>query len=259
MKKNKPPKIIVYDVETSHNILAAFQLLNKHAMIPAENIIQERYMICASWKELGKKQVKAVSVLDDAIRFAADPCDDFHVIKTMRNLLCGADAIIAHYGDKFDIKMLNSRMIFHGFDPLPNIIQIDTYKIAKQKFLFNSNRLDYIGQYLGLGGKIHTSKGLWLRCLNGNKAAIKEMVKYNKQDVQLLEQVYEELAPFAPAKMNLNIFDREACPSCGSHLVKKDGHDYTRLNQYQRYRCKACGHPFRDGKAVKLADGVARR
>lgn len=237
------PKILIWDIETSHTLAAIFSLFKDNTT--ADSIIQEWYIICAAWKWFGDKKVEAVSVLDDPKRFDKNPNDDYYVVKTLHDVLSQADAIVHHYGDNFDIKKLNTRLVHYGFDPLPPIIQIDTYKICKSKFKFMSNRLDYVGKYLGVGGKMRTEPGLWLRCLQGQKQAVKDMVAYNKQDVELLEKVYVKLAPFAPTKLNMNHFygddDEPVCPKCGGSHLQSRGYRYSVLSKFRRYQCQECG------------------
>jgi len=236
------PKILIWDIETSHTLAAIFGLFQPST--PHHNILQEWYIICAAWKWLGTKQTKAISVADFPEEFKKDPNNDYYVIKHIREVISGADAIVHHYGDNFDIKKFNTRLIYHGLEPLPPIIQIDTYKIAKKAFKFMSNRLDYIGKYLGLGGKLETSPGLWLRCLQGIKSAVKEMVGYNKQDVDLLEKVYIRLAPFVPAHLNLNHFYgtnfEKVCPRCGGSHLQSRGFRLTKVSKFRRFQCQEC-------------------
>lgn len=247
------PKILVWDIETAHMVVSAFDLFNRH-MLPYDNISKESYIICAAWRWLGEKTVHTVSVLDDPERFKADPRDDTHVMKTLYEVLSQADAVIHHYGDKFDYKKLNTRLIKAGGKPLPELVKIDTYKLAKNHFTFPSNRLDAIGKELGLGGKISTKNQLWLDCAAGIKRAIREMVAYNKQDVVLLEQVYYRLAPFAPAKLNANLFGHNGCPACGSERSIRQGYRYTRTQKYIRYQCKDCFHWYQ-GRFTAVEEG----
>lgn len=234
------PNIKIWDIETGHMTVKAWSLWDK--FIPIDNIVEDWYIICAAYKDLGKNKVSAVSVLDDLDRFRKDVRDDYHVVAHMHKVLSEADAVIHHFGDAFDIKKFNARAIYHGFDPLPNLIQIDTVKIAKSKFKFSSNKLDYLGEYLGLGRKIPTDNNLWLRCEAGERKAIREMVSYNKQDVELLEAVYEVLKPFVPARLNLNHFSEErVCPTCGSPTLQRRGTARTLTRVYQRYQCTNCG------------------
>ena len=74
---------------------------------------------------------------------------------------------------------------------------IDTLKMARAGFKFNSNKLDYMGDYLGLGQKIKTEFNLWKDItLKNCPIAMNKMVKYCKRDVTLLEEVYNKLQPY---------------------------------------------------------------
>jgi hypothetical protein len=239
------PNILIWDLETGYNVATIFSLFNKRP-IPPDAIQQERYIICGAYKLLGQGSTRAISLLGDLDRFREDPTDDSYVVRELHKVLSEADALVAHYGDNFDSRYFNTRAVFHGLDPLPDIPQIDTYKIAKGKFLFNSNRLDYLGKFLGLGGKISTNQELWARCYRGEQKAVREMVAYNKQDVDLLEAVYQKLAPYAhqaQRKVNMNLWfgDNNVCPTCGSDNLHRRGYRYTRVSEFARFQCQACG------------------
>jgi len=112
-----------------------------------------------------------------------------------------ADEVITQNGDAFDIKWLRARCIYHDIEVSPKFNSIDTLKMARSGFKFNSNKLDYMGQYLNLGKKIKTDYGLWKDImLNNSRTAMDKMVEYCKQDVNLLEQVYNKLKKFCPEK-----------------------------------------------------------
>lgn len=231
------PRIILFDIETNPNILTAHSLFPDNRMLPFQGIIQERFMICASWKELGSREVHSTSILEPR---PAKKGTDWTICKKLHEVLSEADAVIAHNGDKFDIPWVNTRLVYHGMKPLPPFIQIDTRKIAKQKFRFNSNRLDYLGQFLGVGRKIKTDYELWLKCLQGDAAAIRKMVEYNKQDVRLLERVYLKLRPFVEARLNRVLWG-EPCPSCGEGTLQARGFAVTRASRWHRFQCTSCG------------------
>lgn len=250
------PKIILWDIETTHNLVAVFKLFGED-YIPHDNILQERYIVCAAWKELGKgKPIRAVSILDDPKRFKKNPNDDYHVVKTLHAMLSDADVIVAHNGDRYDIKFAEARMLFHGLPPLPPIMKIDTLKEAKNRFLFNSNRLDYLAKFLGGKGKKNTPKGLWLHVLAHDVAAIKEMVAYNKQDITELEFVFNKLAPYMATHVNRHLFGGEGCPRCGSTDVQARGLHKSLTQTYQRYCCNGCRGWFRE---VKRSHGARTR
>jgi hypothetical protein len=245
------PRVILYDLETSHNLAAVFSLLHNDYIQP-ENIIRERYIICFSYKELGEKQIHAVSILDDPKRFKHDPYDDTYVVTKLHEVLFGADVLVAHNGDNFDLKYAKTRMLVRGLPPLPPIPAIDTLKVAREQFLFNANRLDYLGNLLKVGRKKPTTTGLWLRILQGDAAAIREMVTYNKQDVALLERVFLKLQPYMSSHIHRQLFGGDGtCPRCGSNHVQMRGIHRATTNTYQRYQCQTCLGWFREKKANK--------
>lgn len=242
------PRIILWDIETSHNLVAAFNLWERHGMsLPHDNIIRERYIISAAWKLLGEKHVHAVSVLDDRRRYDKSPHDDNHVVRRLHQVLSTADVIVAHHGDAYDSKFFAARALFHNLPKLPPIKSVDTRKIAKKHFLFNSNRLDYLGQHLGLGKKLETEKGLWLRVLRGEASAVRQMVTYNKGDVELLEKVFLKLRPYVEDAINRHLYGlHSGCPRCGSIRVQSRGTRKAITRTYRQFQCQDCGGWFRD-------------
>jgi len=244
------PRIVLWDIETTHNLAAVFRLTQNDYIQP-DNIVQERYIICAAWKTLGEKKISAVSTLDDKKLFKKDPFNDLHVVKTLHGVLSNADIIIAHNGDHYDIKFTKGRMLVQGLPPLPPILSIDTLKTARSQFLLNANNLDYLGKMLGVGRKKPTKGGLWLKVLQGDKDAIREMVSYNKQDVQLLEDVFLKLRPHIPDHVNRQLFtgDKSGCPRCGSKHVQSRGVHRALTQTYQKFVCVDCGGWFRNRKS----------
>jgi hypothetical protein len=242
------PKILLYDIETSHNLLAKFDLREEYT--PHTNIVQERFVICAAWKLLGQKQTDAVAVTPKQ----ALAGDDSAALKVIHRVLSDADVIVAHNGDRFDLPWLNGRFLFHKMPPLPLMRSVDTLKVAKRAFSLNSNRLDYLGKFLGVGGKTTTPAGLWLQVLKGDAKAINTMVAYNKRDVTLLEDVFLRLRPYVPDFLNREFFggDQNACPKCGSKNVERRGYKAALTQIYQQFFCRDCQGWFRARKAEKF-------
>jgi hypothetical protein len=153
--------------------------------------------------------------------------------------------------------MFNARAIFYGLTPLPPVTQVDTYKIAKSRFKFNSNRLDYLGQYLGVGRKIKTDGALWDGCMMGNIKALRDMERYNKQDVLLLERVFIKLYPYTRMRINLGAIKpghnpHERCGHCGGANMDYKGTQLLRTRFHEFYQCEDCG-AWRTGPAVKYS------
>lgn len=231
--------ILLYDIETSPNVAYTWGKYDQN--VP--EFIQESYMLCYSYRWLGDKSTK-VAALPDFDLYKKQPTNDKALVQSLWELFNKADVIIAHNGDAFDIKYSNGRFLTHGLPPPTTYRTIDTLKIARNRFKLNSNKLDDLGQALNLGRKLETGGfGLWVGCMNGDEKSWKLMKKYNKQDVDLLLDVYLTLRPWAKNHPNLNImFDTDRqCPVCHSHKVQKAGFEFLNGNRRQRWKCQSCG------------------
>lgn len=248
----KTPKILLWDVETSYILAYTFGLYDQQ--ISPANIVDDWFMICASWKWLGDKKAQAVSVLDDDVRFALNRKNDGVVIEKLHEVLSEADILVAHNGDKFDLKKFNARAIQHGLTPLPPIKTIDTLKVARKEFKFTSNRLDFLAQHLGLDGKLENPSGLWRAATEGDKKAIKQMVKYNKVDVEVLEKVYYKLLPYIRNHPSYGVIlnsEVPVCSKCGSTHLQSRGTFPTTSGHKRRYQCMDCGGWNHDPTLIK--------
>jgi hypothetical protein len=225
-------KRLFIDIETSLSVMAAFSLWDP---INYKNILKEWYVICAAWKWDGQKRIYCAS---------SDGDDDSALIKRLAGVIEEADEIVYHNGKKFDFKKIQTRALFHRLPPIPKPRECDTLIQCKKHFGFTSNRLDYIANYLGVGHKMSTSPGLWLKVLDGNQAALKEMMKYNKVDVQILEDVHKAVQPYIDTGYNLNqhLSDQSqpVCPACGSSDLEQRGWSYTAATKKKRVKCRAC-------------------
>jgi hypothetical protein len=231
-------KILLFDIETTPMEVYVWGLFgNKY--INHGNIIEDWNILSWSAKWLCDSEVMSeIQSPEDAINR-----DDSKVVGGIWDLINQADIVIAHNGDKFDLKKLNTRFHMNGYLPPSPYQSIDTLKVAKRSFAFSSNRLDYLGKIMTNKGKIDTNFKLWTDCLKGDKKALKEMLQYNEEDVRLLEEVYVELRPWIKSHPNVGIYvDGEACPSCGSDdIVPNGGYYTTMVNQYESFRCNGCG------------------
>jgi hypothetical protein len=156
-----------------------------------------------------------------------------------------ADELIAHNGDKFDMKWFNTRCLIHGVIP-PEWKTWDTLVIARRRFKFNSNRLDYLGKYLFGKGKVRTDFDMWKDIVLDNcPIAMKQMVAYCKEDVRLLQKVWNKLQPFHKDKTHAGVamgFERWTCPHDGSANVKTNLKRVTAMGTPQfQMQCKDCG------------------
>lgn len=232
-------KRLFFDIETSPNIVTSWGIGRK-ITIDYRNILKERAVICVCWKWEGSPKVYS-STWNDG--------DDKPLLEEFIKVLLNADEAIAHNGDRFDVKWLRTRCIKHGIKFPPQIKTLDTLKKARSLFYFNSNRLDYIGDFLGVGQKLETSSGLWTRvCIDRCGKALKEMVKYCKEDVRLLERVYEKLDNYMTVNQHAAVLaggEKWQCPKCTSVNVKCSKTVITAAGTTKRQmQCNGCGKYF---------------
>lgn len=244
------PRIALLDIETAPSlgyVWAKYQtdVLDFHT---------PWYVLCFAYKWLGEKKTH-VRALPDYPKYNKDRECDRSLMQDLRDeVLDKATHVIAHNGDRFDLRKANARFVLHGFDPPSPFKSIDTLKIARKHFKFDSNRLDDLGQYLDLGRKLpHIGFRLWHGCMAGDANAWRLMKRYNVQDVQLLERVYYRLRPWASSHPNLSYLTRaDACPTCQSSRIKQSGWAYVASGRKQRSTCLDCGFRFVSGKLERL-------
>ncbi len=231
-------KRLFVDIETSPNTALIWKSGYK-LNVGHDNIIEERKIICICWKWEDKKAVHSVSWDEDR--------DDKKLLLEFIDVLTDANEIVAHNGDRYDIKWIRTRCLVHGISMPPKLKTIDTLKLAKSLFSFNSNRLDYIGKFIADGGKMETGGfDLWKRIkLQNCQKSLKKMIDYCKQDVILLQKVFDKINPYAENKQHYALLyggdDRYTCPECGSHKSSCNKTTTTVRGVVQRQmKCKAC-------------------
>lgn len=246
MAENQKPKILLYDIETAPILGWTWGLYEQNVI----SVERDWYILSFAWKWLGEKtQVRG---LCDYPKYKPSNHDDKLLCVDLHKVLDEADVIIGHNLDAFDNKKANARFVFHGLKPPSPSKTIDTLKLAKKHFKFDSNKLNSLGELLSVGEKLpHQGFKLWLGCMEGDPKAWEVMKAYNAQDVELLEKVYERLRPWA---VNLPDFrtttDTHTCPSCQSSRLQKRGFYTAITRRYQRYQCQDCGH-WSKGELIK--------
>jgi DNA polymerase elongation subunit (family B) len=167
------------------------------------------------------------------------------MLRHIHALLEEADAVVHYNGEKFDIPTLNKEFVLSKMTPPSTYRQIDLYKTVRSQFRFTSNKLDYVAQRLGLGGKTqHKGMELWTECMAFKDAAWNTMRTYNKQDVVLTEKLYNRLLPWIKNHPNVALYTdgtKAVCTTCGSINLNKRGFQTTNASRFQRYRCMDCG------------------
>jgi len=240
-------KRLFFDIETSPNI-GFFWQPSRKANISHDNIIKERAIICICWKWQDEEDVYYLT-------WDKNQCDKAMLTEFMETIT-DADEVIGHNGDRYDIPWIRTRALFHRIDCPPSFASADTLKFSRSHFRFNSNRLDYIGKFLGLGGKQETGGfGLWKEIvLNNCKESMDKMVDYCSRDVRLLQEVFETINPYTGVKVHHGVLigeRRYSCPNCGSNEIMCNKTRTTVTGMIKReMKCKGCGKNYTIGNKV---------
>jgi uncharacterized protein YprB with RNaseH-like and TPR domain len=234
------PRVIFYDIETAPSLGYYFDLYKEGNIV---SNVSPWFILSFAYKVKGKSKIH-YHCLADYPGYDRDRQNDKALVTDLHKLVfSSADLLIGHNIDRFDARKSKARFLAHNLPPPPPVKTIDTLKLARRVFKMDSNRLADIGQYLGLGGKaVHTGWHLWQSCINGDRKAWAMMGRYNKRDVDLLERVYDRLAPWNPSPPILKHgYD---CPSCYSDRIQRRGWNTAKKSKSRRLLCTACGQWF---------------
>lgn len=228
-------RLLFLDIETAPNLATVWGLYDQN--IALNQLIKPGYTLCWAAKWHGEKELSYCSILEGHKR----------MVRRIHKLLSAADAVCHYNGNKFDIPTLAKEFLLLGMNPPTPAKQIDLLETARRRFRLASNKLDFVAKSLGLGGKYaHKGHELWLECMAKNKEAFATMEAYNKQDVLLLEKVYDRLLPWIDRHPNRSVLcDTFCCPKCGSNSYQQRGVAIQVTGRYRRYSCKQCGGWFR--------------
>lgn len=235
-----PIKRLFFDIETSPMIVYSWRTgwkINIHT----DNIIEDWRIICISYKWEHEDKVKN-------LRWDENKCDK-KMLTDFIKIMNEADECIAHNGDRFDIKKIRTRCLFHRIPMFPKYRTLDTLKKAKSGFNFNSNRLDYIAKFLGVGAKLeHEGFNMWVKCMQGDEEALKDMVKYCDMDIVVLEDVFLALQNYIINNTHTGVHNgkmKASCPNCASEDVSLLKNDVTAKGTVKRLmECNTCGYDY---------------
>lgn len=237
-------RILLVDIETAPNTVYVWGMYKQN--ISHEHVVANSYILCWSAKWLGERGVDYDSTKRSGAR---------RMLKRMHAKLDKADIVVHYNGLSFDVPILNKEFLKHGMKPPAPYKQIDLLSVCRGAFRFDSNKLVAVTQYLGMATKLkHRGFQLWVGCMAGDAACWKEMERYNKRDVTVLETLYHRLLPWISRHPSLKL-DRLACPKCSSTRTQKRGEMATAAASFQRYQCLACGGWFRSNRRKHTFQG----
>lgn len=247
--KKKEPKILIIDIETAPILASVWGLYDQNVGLPM--IERDWFIISFSAKWMGNDKIIYKDLRGEDL--LADDVDDTKILRHVHYLLNEADIVIAHNGDRFDIKKLKARFILNNLPPIKKLVTIDTLKVARREFAFTSNTLQYLSDKLVDDPELRKQKSkkfqgftLWRECLRDNIEAWNEMELYNIGDILSLEQLYLKLRPWMSNHPNIALMrgelpDVPTCRKCGSDHMIKRGPRYNSVTVRQEWQCKSCG------------------
>ena len=233
-------KLLVFDLETSD--LSA----------------NRGHIICAAAKWVGEKMVYTWRI-DEGDGYGKTPksyFNDKHIVAGLIPLLEEADAVIAYYGTGFDVPYVNTRAFINKLKPPVPFTVIDPWKTARSRLKLARNDMGSVAAALGAPAKTHLPWADWQLARYGDSKSIDKLLKYNVNDIRVLEEVYLELRPLIAAHPYIGpIVAGDAacrCPACGSARSKGHGTRRTRVFEVYRRRCTSCGTAY-ETKRKKIA------
>jgi hypothetical protein len=238
-KATNMPKILIFDIETAPMEVYVWHLWKN--VVGPDMVIKDRSMLSWSAKWLFESEIMGQRV---SSKEAYDRTDE-SILSGLWYLLNEADIVIAHNGNSFDVKIANGRFAVAGLLPPMPYKSIDTLLYARKIFNFPSFKLDCLNSYFGLDLKMdHEGMGLWKKCVNHSNEALDTMLKYNKRDVAILEELYLKVRPWMKGHPNVGLYidtDEKLCSNCGNEDLTWGGYYFTPAGRFKSFRCDACG------------------
>lgn len=232
-------KILYYDLETKPILGYAWGTYQTDLL----TIEQDSGLLCFAYK-INDGATRSLSLKDYTEK---------QMVKELWRLFDEADVLIAQNGDRFDMRVANKLFLKHGLNPPSPYKTVDTLKLARKYFKFDSNKLDHLARYLLGERKVSTGgMSLWIDCMNGHVSALRKMERYCRHDVNLLYQLYHKLKGWHTGHPNHNIYNgtTHKCPNCGGPTQRR-GVMITKVRKYQRYACQSCG-AWSKGEIIKV-------
>ena len=255
-------RVLLIDIECAPAKVHSWGLFNQN--IGLSQILEDPRIMGFGAKWLGDKRVQWYSEYHQ---------DRLTMLTKARDLLDAADVVVHYNGTTFDTPWILGELLREGIELPSPFKQIDLYRVFKKNTRFISHKLQYLSGALLKDSKVSTGgHQLCVRCLEGTPEeqvkAWRDMARYCKQDVNLLEPLLEKARPILPASINFAIYEEDTevrCQKCGSdEYLENRGSAYTGQGKFPQVYCKpsrgGCGGWTRLTKAEKLIStaGVTR-
>lgn len=236
----QPIKRLFYDIETCQYEVRTFAIGYKRN-IQFDDVIKVAKIICISYSWENENKVHSLS-------WDKNQCDK-KLVSDFVKILNEADEIVAHNGDRFDLPWIRTRAAYHRIPMKANYRSLDTYKKIKKHFRLPNNKLDTAVQYFGIGEKVrHEGKVMWEKVLEGDKQALKDMIRYCEGDIVALEDLFIYIQNYIKHNTHAGTINgslKASCPNCGSEDIGLLKTNFTAAGTIKReIECTPCGYVY---------------
>lgn len=223
--KTGPLKILFLDIEAS-NLSASMG-----------------YVLAIGYKWAHEKTAKVMSLSDYPGKKSTD---DKNLLVAFERVYEQADIVVHHFGDFYDIPFLQTRRIIHGLLPMSKITSVDTWRIAKKRLRFHSNRLNAILRALGCPySKTELDGNIWIDASAGDRRALNYVVKHCYYDVLVLEWVYNHIRGVWDQHPLVHQSKDDVCRICKTAKPYSLGLRPSGKYVYRRRQCRKCGFSWK--------------
>lgn len=256
----KQARVLIFDIEVASQP-EVIEMCKKYGLnewrLSWKIDASTHYITHISYGWEGEKKAYDLSLLDYKGSLKGD-ANERKLLEDFIKVYNTADQTVAHYGSKFDLNFLNSRIAMYGLPPLRPVKMTDTWRILKNKFAMLRNTLEAAIEFFKCPyGKPHLEKEIWRRVTMGDRAAHKILRNRCHYDVLSLRWIYEtKLRPYDTTKSNralahrkLDIDDTEIsvqlqtaiCPECEqAGTLRRKGYTYMKVNTSVQLVCVEC-------------------
>ena len=221
--------------------------------IHPDDVVSWPRSICAAARFYGEKEIMFASEWDDGhegfMRKTWEWYDE-------------ATYVIGHNLQNFDSKHLKAGWAEYGWASPSPWQTVDTLKVARAEFAFESNTLDALCKRLGVQAKSDKyDPKVAQAAVDGDVKAQKKIRAYNCGDVKATESAYDRLRPWIKNHPHIGQFTGKewSCPNCGFDGIANNptGDAYTMVQRYRAFTCPKCNAHIRGNK--KMQDPVQTR
>lgn len=198
------------------------------------------YLLAIGYKWADEAKPRVLSIVDYPGKKITD---DSNLLRAFETVYNKADIVVFHFGEFYDMAFLQTRRLIHKMKPLAKVQFVDTWRIAKKRLKFHSNRLDAILKSLGCPYKKTALDGnAWIDASAGDRKALKYIIHHCKMDVLVLEWVYNRIKAVWDQHPTLRYeSSSNVCKVCLKGKMVSNGIRPTQTKVYRRLSCNRCG------------------